>query len=40
MRLMALLAVSRGHIGGMGLVTLRAFRRFTVNAVACGAVES
>ena len=40
MRFMALLAVSRGHISGMGFVALRAGRRLTVNAVACGAVES
>lgn len=39
MRLMAFLAVSRGHIGGMGLMALRAFRCLTVNAMACGAVE-
>ena len=39
MRLMAFLAISRGHIGGMGLVALRAFRCLTVNAMACGAVE-
>ena len=40
MRLMALLAVSRHHIGGMGLVALRAGRRLTVDAVARGAIES
>ena len=39
MRFVALLAVSRGHIGGMGLVALRTFRLLTVNAMACGAVE-
>lgn len=40
MRFMALLTVSRCHFGGMGLVALRTFRRLTVNAMACGAVES
>ena len=37
---MALLAIGRSHIAGMGLVTLRALRRFPVNAMACRAVES
>ncbi len=40
MRLMALLTISRGHIGGVGFVTLRAVRHFTVNAMAGGAVLS
>ncbi len=38
MRLMALLAVLRAHISGMGLVALRAVRLFAVNAMARGAV--
>ena len=37
--LMAFFAVSRGHIGGMRLMALRAFRCLTVNTMACGAVE-
>ncbi len=36
---MALLAVLSAHISRMGLVALRAFRLFTVNAVAGRAVE-
>lgn len=39
MRLMALLAVLRTHISGMGFVALRAFGLFAVNAVAGRAIE-